>query len=298
MSLVTVTRLVYAHDHPVTGKTIYTGGKITHIDGKKATAATMPPHLKTLKIPPAWDDVMVDTDPKAKLWVVGYDEAGRRQPIYSSMHVEQASADKFSNVRKLIENADLIRSQIETDTKRRKSEWNEEATVAYLIFETGIRPGSTADTKALKKAYGATTLRAGHVKIMSSGRVWLDFTGKKGVRIKLRVTNPWLVEQLISRKLAAGSAYTTPIFDTSDARLRRYVKTLADGSFSPKDFRTMRGTQVAMDAIDGRRIPVAIAKRKQLMRTVFAKVAAALGNTPAVCRKSYVDPAVLAVFGL
>ena len=166
------------------------------------------------------------------------------------------------------------------------------------MFETGIRVGSNSETGGSVKAYGATTLQARHVKVMASGRVWLDFVGKKGVRIKLRVPNPWLAEQLIARKEAAGAAYSTPLFETSDSSTRRYFKTLGDGSFSPKDFRTLRGTSIAIDELEGKKIPESKTKRNVLIREVCKKVASALGNTPTVAKASYIDPSVWAPFGV
>lgn len=269
-----------------------TKGKIETISGCK----TIPSHLRTLRIPPAWTDVTVNTSPTAKLWVTGYDVKGRKQSIYSTQHRTTASADKFERVRGLCLQADRVRTQIEIDLKRKNAEWYEESVVAYLIYETGIRPGSNTETGGDVRAFGGTTLQARHVKIMSSGRVWLDFTGKKGVRIKLRVTNPWLVEELVRRKEAAGTAYSTPLFSTSDSSLRRYVKTLGDGTFSPKDFRTMRGTSVAIEFLKGKRMPATKTKRNELMRAVIREVADTLGNTPAVAKSSYIDPSVLAVF--
>lgn len=271
-------------------------GKLIKVQGCRS----VPEHLKTLRIPPAWTSVEVSIDPAAKCWASGVDVKGRLQRLYSSMHVAAASTEKFGRVQKLIHDADVIRSKIEVDVKRKVSvgaraeeSMREAAIVAYLIFETGIRPGSNAETKGDVRAFGATTLQARHVKIMSSGRVWLRFIGKKGVRIKLRVTNPWLVEQLVKRKNAADGAYTTPIFNVSDGLLRKYCRTLADGSYSPKDFRTMRGTSLAAALLKGRRIPKNKTAINRLLRHVVKKVAKALGNTPAVCRKSYIDPAIL-----
>lgn len=265
-------------------------GAVTKVEGCKS----VPPHLKSLRIPPAWINVMVNPDPSSKCWATGVDVKGRVQRLYSSMHIASASADKFGKVQKMIADADVIRAKIETDVRRISDKYmREAATIAYLIFETGIRPGSNTETLGDVRAFGATTLQARHVKIMSSGRVWLDFIGKKGVRIKLRVTNPWLVEQLVERKLSADGKYTTRVFNVSDSMLRKYCKTLADGSYNPKDFRTMRGTSLAAALLKGRRIPKTKTGVKKLVRGVVKQVAKALGNTPAVCRKSYIDPSIL-----
>src|SRR5690606_12152983 len=109
-----------------------------------------------------------------------------------------------------------IRSQIEVDI--RQSDWAEEALVAYLMFETGIRPGSKEENGTINrktgrriKTYGACTLQARHVKVLKSG-VFLDFIGKKGIHLKVQVTNPALVDELKWRK--AERAPTDRLFNT------------------------------------------------------------------------------------
>lgn len=268
-----------------------TEGRILRIKGRPGA---IPKHLKDLRIPPAWTDVQVNADPNAKLFVVGYDIAGRQQRIYSSMHTEKAASQKFKRVRRLLECREDIRSQIEYDLLH--SEWSEEALVAYLIYETGIRPGSDRDTKAAKTAFGATTLQARHIKPKESGRVYLTFTGKKGVVNSLKVTNPHLVKELLQRKEAAEGIYTTPVFNTTDNLVRQYMDALTDGEFTPKDLRAMRANLLAIELSKGRRVPSSETKRKKLVREIVKKVSDVMGHSPAVCRNAYIDPMVFTRF--
>jgi len=264
------------------------GYKIVQVAGKKA-----PSYLASLRIPPAWKDVQVERNPRAACLATGVDEAGRLQRLYSDRHKAAASAGKFKRVRELLAAWDAVRAQIEKDLNRKAP--SDAALVAYLIFETGLRPGSTADTRAKVQAFGATTLQLRHIK-PAAGGVRLQFVGKKGVYQNVLVTNPYLARVLLKRKRAT-SAYTTPVFDVSAAGLRRYFATLGDGSYSPKDFRTANGTRLARELLDGRqRLPTAKGKRKQLVNAALDAVAKLLGNTRAVCRSAYVDPVVLARF--
>lgn len=271
--------------------------QMTVVDSIVGHSGQVPEHIKSLRIPPAWSGVKVDPDPNAKCWASGVDVKGRLQRIYSSFHTLNQSKIKFDRISHLLKQVDTIRSQIEIDCRLKPGKSNrrfrnDEPICAYLVFCTGIRPGSTTDTLADKQAYGATTLQARHIKVMASGRVWLHFTGKKGVTIHLRVTNPWLCEFLIRRKDGAQGKYTTPIFQCNAGSLNRYVKELGDGSASPKDFRTLLGNQIAARLLNGKRLPSSKTKAKKLLRSIYAGVAKVLGNTPAISKKSYINPEI------
>lgn len=258
-----------------------------------------PAYLKSIRIPPAWENVHVASSDGGGLLITGTDVKGRKQSIYSAAHTAKASRKKFCKIDRLTKESVSIRRRVELDVKRKGFANREEAIVTYLLIENGIRPGSRQETLGTVRAYGATTLQARHVRVMSSGRVWLNFVGKKGVRIRVRVTNPWLVEELTRRKTAIQAdnlSYTTPIFHTTDSKLRTYVRTLGSGSYTPKDFRTLLGTSLAASLLKNKRIPSSVTKRKRLIRKVLTTVAARLGNTPAICRKSYINPSVFERF--
>ena len=250
----------------------------------------VPAHLHTIRIPPAWRDVMVDPNPASKLWATGTDSKGRRQPLYNPAYRSAQDAAKFASVQQLIAQASLIQSTIERDAK---SLCNEAALVAYLIFETGIRPGSEADTKGEVQAYGATTLRCGHV-VVEGSKVFLRFIGKKGVQQNIHVQNEWLAEWLIIRSCDGGKRMDRFLFTIDERDLRRYVATIGDGTARPKDFRTMKGTMLAASELDGIEIPATKNERKALLKSVVNVVCSALGNTPAIARKSYIAPFILA----
>ena len=263
-------------------------GKVTKVEGLKS----VPPFIKKLRIPPAWETVSVADTQSDKVWAQGVDIAGRRQALYSPDHTATAKDRKFRKIRKLLLENEEIRSQIELDIKKREKrpKWREAAICLYLIYETGIRPGSNAETKGSVKAYGATTLMLKHIKLSTaSGRVRLQFVGKKGVKQNILVTNPWLVEELVRRK-EKTTAWSTPVFDCSSSLLNQYSNKFG---YSAKDFRTMRGTMVATDLLTNRRIPKRKTRAKRVLNKVLDEVAKKLGNTRAIAKSSYVDPIVL-----
>lgn len=258
--------------------------KVTGLQGLKR----VPAYLKSVRIPPAWEDVMVSDTENADVYATGVDAAGRLQRLYSPQFTAKSAANKYRRIEAMIQEKEAIRSEIELDIKSRtlSPKDREAAIVLYLIYETGIRPGSNTDTRAQVKAYGATTIQLRHIKITSEKRVRLQFTGKKGVRQNVLVTNPWLVEELKRRK-EATTAWSETVFDVSTTKLNQYASKYG---YSAKDFRTMRGTITAMDLLCGRSIPKQKTKAKKVFNAALDQVAKKLGNTRAIARNSYVAP--------
>lgn len=265
-------------------------GKLVGANGRP-----VPEHLLKLRIPPAWTNVHVSIDPESKVYATGYDVKGRKQSLYSTEHTQEATRSKFERVQKLVTLAETIKARIESDLD---GEYDEEATIALLIFEMGLRPGSRKDTQGDVEAFGATTLEARHIKPMASGTVYLDFIGKKGVKIHQKVTNDFLAGELTLRKTMSGGSWRKPIFETTDSALRNYLKEIAGSEFQVKDFRTLKGTSVAMKFLEGKEIPFFLKEQKKMMKEMIKKVATALGNTPAIAKKSYIDPSVFKVFDI
>lgn len=257
-----------------------------------ANCTTIPDHLAHAAIPPAWTQVLVDPDPTAKLIAIGFDVKGRRQPLYSRSYRAAQDSIKFAHTNRLIPQAAEIRSQVEAGVLV----GSEGATITLLILETGIRPGSMADTGGDVQAYGATTLLASHVVPQPDGTVRLDFTGKKGVAQSIHVTHPWLVSILTKRAARLEYSSSRFLFHFDERDLRRYVATLGDGTIRPKDFRTLLGTSLATAALANQVVPETKREAKALVKATIDVVSAALGNTPTVARKSYVCPSVLAAF--
>jgi DNA topoisomerase-1 len=265
------------------------GRHILTVNGKDA-----PAHIKALRIPPAWKDVMIDPT-STKLIATGKDAAGRKTSLYHPDWVALSKTDKFIRVRALISEHKDIRTQIESDindpTRLRD---REAAIVAYLILETGIRPGSTTDTRAQVQAFGATTLQLRHAKPCARG-IRLRFVGKKGVRQSVLVTNPYLVRLIKARRRDGqfGSP-SRPIFLAHCNAVNQYIGKLGSGDYTAKDFRTALGTRLARELLGTRKkMPRSKSKRKALCNNALDKIAHTLGNTRAMARKAYVDPTIL-----
>ena len=261
------------------------GKWLTHDDKE------IPEHAKKLGIPPAWKNVRVAEHPSHDLQAVGTDAKGREQRIYSDAFTEKQAQIKFARNKELIDKQKKIFAQNEANMKSDDEKTRESASCMKLIQQTGIRPGSNADTGAEKKAYGATTLLGKHVVSDDKGNVRLQFTGKKGVSLDIPVEDESTAKMLLERKQKFGDE--GKLFGCSDAELRDYSHTLNGGSFKPKDFRTLKGTQTALAEIGDNPQPAANFKEyKKRVMEIAKKVAAKLGNTPTIALQSYINPFV------
>lgn len=238
-----------------------------------------------VKVPPAWTNVQYFTDPDSKLLVKGEDSKGRTQYVYNPKHVTEASKEKFARINDLNNQFDQIKAQVDSDV----SNGLPEALALSLIMNTGIRPGSEKQTSADTEAFGATTLQGQHVKVGKDG-VRLEFTGKKGVKQNVPVEDSDTARMLKRLKKKAGKEGR--LFDITGDQLLKYTGSLGgNAGFQSKDFRTHLGTDIAMQAMKGKR-PKTMSEYKQAVRDVADAVAEKLGNTRKVALSSYINPAI------
>lgn len=234
------------------------------------------------KVPPAWKSVWVNPDPDAALQVKGTDAKGRMQSIYSSKHHDAAAMKKFNRLKQFGAARKEFMPKIEADMGS-----SDEAKVLYLIDRTGFRIGSDTETGAKVKAYGASTLTSDHVKINGT-KVTFEFVGKKGVAQSHTIDDAKIAAMVAGKK--------GRLFNTSDSKVRDYLKSVSKKDFKVKDFRTYVATSTALEASD--RIPppstqaMTTKEKEHKIMEVSKIVAKKLGNTPKMARDSYIDPMV------
>lgn len=265
------------------------GEASAHLVPANADRNTWPEHIRSLVLPPAWKNIRISPDPKADLLAIGRDEKDRAQYIYSAKYRASQDAAKFERVKEMAEQFTMIKGQIAQDRKSKNEKTRATADAMSVILAMGIRPGSDRDTKAEKKAYGASNMEARHV-VEKDGKVYLDFTGKKGVDLSLPVNDKSVAAMLKERAKGGG---TKRLFEGINERtLLQYSHGIGDGDFKTKDFRTMVGTSHALDAMKGVPAPTNQKEYKAAVKEVAKKVSAILGNTPTVALQSYINPFV------
>lgn len=248
--------------------------------------------LDNLRIPPAWEDVVVSADPKAKVVAIGRDTAGRWQYKYSAEHIAEQAKKKFDRVKSFSRDISAMRKQVEHDINL----GDPKAMLLRLEDKTAMRVGSTRDVKAKVQAYGLTTLKNEHV-VVSGNKVILDFVAKKGIPAHYEITDNVLAAFFKERKGATKAGeYLFP--DVDGKKMNDYIKLLAKKKYTIKDYRTYHATRIAFDELrpySGQVMKVK--EKKKLINDVSVKVSQFLHNTPTMARNSYIDPMVWETIG-
>lgn len=265
-------------------------------DGRPASAAERQ-RIEALVIPPAWTEVWICRDGDGHIQAVGTDADGRRQYLYHPRWQTRRERDKYERALALAET--LPRARRRVTRALRGGEITQELVLAVafrLLDLTGVRMGSES---ALRKgrSRGLTTLQRRHARV-DGARVTLRFVGKGRIVNHLTLED---AELAAAMELLVVGDPRTRLLSWREGRRRRhlfppmvnaYIAEVTDGAFTAKDFRTLRGTIVAAQALAG--IGPVRGRRARSKAEVAAVKAtsSALGNTPAVARGSYIDPRV------
>jgi DNA topoisomerase-1 len=257
--------------------------------------------IDALRVPPAWRDVHIAVSPRSAIQAWGFDARGRKQYRYNERAVERRELRKYHRVRRLAKELPRVRAALHDDARptaaaNRLDADTVAATVLRLVSETFCRIGGERYAKE-NGTFGITTLKKSHVD--TRGRiVAFAYRGKSNVQQRQVVTDPELV-RLVRRQLRTpGSRLFTYArkgrWQVITAReVNDYLQRLADG-FSAKDFRTWGGTLRAATVLAELGPAQSETEAKRNVAVAMRLVSSELGNTPTICRKSYVHPMVIA----
>lgn len=253
--------------------------------------------IHDLVIPPGWLDVWVAADPLSHIQAVGTDAAGRRQYIYHHRWRQRRDRDKFARALSLAVALPHARAQVTTMLRREGLGRERALAVAFrLLDEAAPRVGSSRYL-ARHGSRGLTTLRRRDVLVAGS-TISLSFPAKSGKRAHLEIVDEELAA--VIALLSAGRAGSALLWHQRGRRhvavtaseVNDYIRSLTGGVFTAKDFRTLRGTTLAADALARIGILDTARERRHAEGLAVRAAADALGNTPAVARASYIDPRV------
>jgi DNA topoisomerase-1 len=254
--------------------------------------------IRTLAIPPAWKDVWISASPHSHIQATGRDARGRKQYKYHSRFRALRDAAKFEHILRFGERLPRLRKKLRHDLNEEGLEKTKvAAAVVELMQRTCVRVGN--DCYALANhSYGLTTLRDRHAKIRG-GELRLKFKGKGGKVHEVSLTDQKLAR--IVRRCRDVPGQRLFQYQGSDGRfhpitsadVNEYLRSSTGEPFSAKDFRTWSATVLAVHCLSGCGCPATLAAAKREVKAALERVAQELGNTVAICRKSYVHPAVI-----
>jgi DNA topoisomerase-1 len=257
--------------------------------------------IRKLAIPPAWTDVWISPDPRGHIQATGRDARGRKQYRYHDAWSTSRAENKYGRMPAFGRALPTIRERVEADLGRRGlSREKVLATVVRLLELTLIRVGNQEYAKQ-NKSYGLTTLHKRHVDV-DGAALMFHFKGKSGVVRKTTVKDRRLArilrgfEELPGQHLFKYRDESGELVPVESADVNAYIREIAGEDFSAKDFRTWAGTVSAARALRALPPPETKTQTKKAVTVCVKAVSGLLGNTPTVCRTSYVHPKVFEAY--
>ena len=253
--------------------------------------------IRSLAIPPAWQDVWISPNPSADLQATGVDAAGRKQYVYSDRHQAARQREKFERLLEFAKALPTLRSRTESDLRRGPyaPEWTCAIAVG-VVNKAWFRVGTDRHARR-SRTYGVTTLTKRHVEV-AGDEIRFAFRTKNNALVRRTLRSARLARELEHLLALEGARVFRferdgEVVALTGRLLNDYIGEYLGNGFTAKDFRTWGGTLVA--ATELARLGPADDERaaKQVLGQVMRKVARELGNTPAVARASYVSPAVV-----
>ena len=256
--------------------------------------------IRALAIPPAWEDVWICPFPMGHIQATGVDAAGRKQYRYHDRWRQRRDREKFESMMEFARALPRVRERVDHDLALGDMSRDRVLGGAVRLLDRGFFRIGSEDYAEQNETYGLATIRKDHVTV-GERSVSFEYDAKGGQRHVQQMIDEEalaLVKELKRRRgggpellaYKQGRRWT----DVKSADINEYLKQAADGDFSAKDFRTWKATVLAAIALS---VSSGVAggtktARKRAIKRAIDEVARYLGNTPAVCRASYIDPRV------
>ncbi len=269
----------------------------TRADGENVTDDATLSRIRSLAIPPAWTDVWISPQPRGHLQATGRDAKGRKQFRYHPRWTALRDENKYSRLIGFCAVLPRIRRRVARDLKRPGLDREKVlATIVRLMETTFIRVGNEEYARQ-NGSFGLTTLRSRHAKVRGS-TVRLKFMGKSGKEVDAEVTDRRVARVIRQLQELPGQELFEWVDDDGERHsissqdVNDYLRETAGEDYTAKDFRTWAGTVLAASALRGMKGFESETDAKRNVIAAIDRVARRLGNTRAVCRRSYVHPAV------
>jgi DNA topoisomerase-1 len=269
-----------------------------HPDGSPVRDGDTLGRIKRLAIPPAWEEVWICAEPNGHIQAVGRDARRRKQYRYHPRWREVRDEAKFERMVGFARKLPLIRARVAEDIARDGLPREKVlATVVRLLEQTLIRVGNDEYAKA-NGSYGLTTLRNRHATV-DGCKVVFNFKGKSGVKHRIDLEDELLAKIVKQCQELPGQELFSYVSEDGEVRsigssdVNEYLRAIAGEDVTAKDFRTWAATTLAAIALARFEDPDTKKAQKATIKLAIETVADILGNTPTVCRKCYVHPAIV-----
>jgi DNA topoisomerase-1 len=279
------------------------GRGLRYVDARGEPVCDKPTltRINALVIPPAWTDVWICPSPNGHLQATGRDDRGRKQYRYHVRWRETRDGDKFDRLSDFGKALPDIREQVRADLRRHNLPREKVlAAVVRLLETTYVRIGNETYARE-NESFGLTTLRDKHVNV-DGNTLRFRFNGKSGKEHRFAINDPKLAKIVKRSRDLPGQ----PLFQYEDddgenheiesTDVNAYLRSITGEDFTAKDFRTWAGTLLAIEQLRDLDPPESDAEANREIVCAVDAVASCLSNTRAVCRTSYIHPAVLEAY--
>jgi DNA topoisomerase-1 len=270
-------------------------------DGAALTDERHLARIKALAVPPAWTDVWICPQANGHIQATGRDARRRKQYRYHDDFRAMREIAKFEHIMRFAQVLPTIRSVVEAHLSLRGMPREKVlATVVRLLETTLIRIGND-DYVAQNQSFGLTTLRNDHARVEGAG-VRFQFRGKSGKEWSLSLKDRRIARIIRSCQELPGQDLLQYRDENGEPRaiassdVNDYLRQISGFDISAKDFRTWAGTVMVAAALGENAGFDSAGEAKRNIKAAIHKVAARLGNTPAICRKCYVHPEILSSY--
>ena len=268
-------------------------------DGERIEDAESLERIRELAIPPAWADVWICADPLGHIQATGVDAAGRKQYRYHERWQQRAAQRKFAAMREFAAALPRLRRAVRRDLSRDGAPKERALACAVRLVDLGLFRVGGEEYAEANGSFGVATLRREHVSY-SDGELVFDFPAKSGQRRVQSVRDPAVLGAVEAMRARRSGPDDLLVYregrtwhDVRSADVNAYIQARIGEDFSAKDFRTWHATVLAAVELAEEEKPRSRSGAEKAIRAAVERVAEVLGNTPAVCRDSYIDPRVL-----
>lgn len=258
--------------------------------------------IEALVIPPAWKNVWICPYPNGHIQAIGTDAAGRRQYLYHERWQAERSEEKYDRALSLAKHLPAWRVQLLADLRGRGLGRDRVLALAQHLIDQGYFRAGGEEYAEENGSFGLATLLREHVHVHRDG-VEFDYPAKSGVRRTVSLEDPLVIKAMRSLLRSETKTPRLLAYRTSEGwcevhadDLNSRFREVVGEDFSVKDLRTWHGTVLAAEAFAIAREPTSKTARRREEAAVMRAVAEELGNTPAVARRSYVDPRVITAY--
>jgi DNA topoisomerase I len=277
------------------------GGGFSYVDpeGGRVRDKDTLERIRGLAIPPAWREVWICDDPYGHIQATGFDEAGRKQYLYHERWQLRSAQRKFESMREFAAELPRLRRAVKKDLAREGMPRERALACALRLLDLGFFRIGGEEYAETNESYGVATVLREHVSI-EGDEVVFDFPAKSGQRRVQSIRDPEVKAAIEAMRRRRSGPSDLLVFrengswhDVRSEEVNAYLQERAGEEFSAKDFRTWHGTVLAAVELARERSPGKKGGTERAIRAAIKRVAERLGNTPAVCRSSYIDPRVL-----